>query len=217
MTLAAPALAARPLATDDAATVGERLCQIETWVEKAKDARGWVVAPACGSSESTEGGIEFASSKSHDQTAYGAALVVKWVPKDLESGGWGFGLKGFAGYGRVRPERWSRSETGAFGIASRSFGDAWTLHLNLGAARVHAEQRTLALAKAAAVWQATDRLLLFAELEAMRDTPTTQSAGLRWWLLPGRLGLDVTASRDVGVSDSRRYGVGLGWYGVFGD
>ena len=45
---AAPVLAGRPLATDDAVTADAKTCQIETWHERAGPDRAWVLAPACG-------------------------------------------------------------------------------------------------------------------------------------------------------------------------
>ena len=214
--VATSAGAGRPLATDDAATVGERQCQLEAWIEAPKNGHGLVVAPACGLTASTELGVELARSRVAGQTAEDATLGVKWVAGELGWTDWALGVKVYASRGRVRPGPWRQGESGALLLASRGIAAQWTVHANLGIAHRPGAGRSDALAKLAAVWQPAPAFLAFAEIEAQQRTATTQSAGLRWWIVPERLGLDFTASRDVGVPDSRRFTAGVGWYGVFG-
>jgi hypothetical protein len=56
--------------------------------------------------------------------------------------------------------------------------------------------------------------MVFAELNGDNRSAATQSVGMRWWLLPETLGLDVTTSRTNATSDSQTWGIGLGWYGL---
>lgn len=214
--VATSAGAGRPLATDDAATVGERQCQLEAWVESPKSGHGLVVAPACGLTASTELGVELARSREAGQTAEDVTLAAKWATSELGWTDWALGAKLYASRGRVRPGPWQQGESGALLLASRGIAAQWTLHANLGIAHRPGAGRSDALAKLAAVWQPSPAFLAFAEIEAQQRAATTQSTGLRWWIVPDRLGLDFTASRDVGTADSLRYTAGVGWYGLFG-
>ena len=56
---ATPVQAAQPLATDDAAVVAPKTCQLEAWSRMAHDGRDYWVQPACnftGNLELTVGG-----------------------------------------------------------------------------------------------------------------------------------------------------------------
>ncbi|HKX94540.1 MAG TPA: hypothetical protein VJM48_07545 [Methylibium sp.] len=215
--IATGADAGRPLATDDAATVGEGQCQLEAWIESPRRGHGLVAAPACGLTASAELGVELARSRVAGQTAESATLAAKWVAGELGWTDWALGAKVYAGRSRERPGPWQADERGALLLASRSLAPQWAVHANLGIAHRPGAGRSDALAKLATVWQPAPAFLAFAEIEAQQRAATTQSAGLRWWLVPERLGMDFTASRDVGVPDSRRVTVGFGWYGVFGE
>jgi len=58
--VALPALAARPLATEDASILDEKECQLEMWVDVAHDAsQGWFV-PACNFGGHVEWQVGFA-------------------------------------------------------------------------------------------------------------------------------------------------------------
>jgi hypothetical protein len=58
-----------------------------------------------------------------------------------------------------------------------------------------------------------ERLLLFVEGLRSSASQNLRNAGLRLWVLPDVLGLDLVVSRD---SAGTAVGVGFGWYGLFG-
>ena len=218
-----PALAGRPLGTDDAGTVGDRQCQLEAWRERAEDSRGWVVSPACGLGE-FELGIEFGWAKLPEaQKESSQTLALKWAPGMLKFGPLGFGAKAWTGRSKLSPagedewQGWRPVENGALALASWEIVDGLNLHANLGAARDRVEHQNTRLANLALTWDAHERVMLFAEAQNVQRAGTTQAAGLRLWAIPEKLGIDLTAARVAGVKDSTSYSVGFGWYGIFGD
>ncbi|MET7014065.1 hypothetical protein [Uliginosibacterium flavum] len=218
-----PAFAGRPLATDDAGTVGDKQCQFEVWRERSKETSSGVAAPACGLGE-FELGAEFDRTKLPDEqtkTAQGVAL--KWAPEMLKFGPVGFGAKLWTGRARVNPAGedekggWQPVENGALALASWDIGAGFTAHANLGSVRDRIEHQNVRLANLALSYAPHERVLLFAEAQNVQRAGTTQSTGLRLWAIPEKLGIDLTASRVAGVSNSNSFGVGFGWYGILGD
>jgi len=218
-----PALAGRPLGTDDAGTVGDKQCQFEAWREHSHDSRGWVASPACGLGE-FELGAEFSWNKLPEaQKESTQTLALKWAPEILKFGPVGFGAKTWTGRSKVSPagedehEGWQAVENGALALASWDIGAGFTAHANLGAARDRVEHQNVRLANLALTYAPHERVLLFVEAQNTQRAGTTQATGLRLWAIPEKLGIDFTASRVAGVQDSQAFSVGLGWYGIFGD
>lgn len=218
-----PAHAGRPMATDDAATVGARTCQVETWVEASRTStadgrvhgRDMVVSPACGIGEAVELNVELMRSRPTDGVRLRSALAIKWVDPAWESEGLRWGLKFWHGTAHLETPSSSQAEgTGASGLLSWQASPALTVHANLGVERDHLSRRTHGLASAALDWAVTDRLHWFAEALKLQRQPAQFNTGLRWWLIPERLAFDVTAGRSPGVEPQRRLGIGLGWYGL---
>lgn len=60
-------------------------------------------------------------------------------------------------------------------------------------------------------------MLLFAETQVNTKRAafggTVNSGGARWWLEKDRVGLDLTASRELGLG-ATRWTIGFGWYGL---
>ncbi|MEN3111456.1 hypothetical protein ACFONG_08690 [Uliginosibacterium paludis] len=222
MLLSTPAFAGRPLGTDDAGTVGDRLCQLEAWRDKAKESRGWVVAPACGLGE-FELGLEASRSRQAEgQTETAQSLALKWGPSALSYGPLSFGGKIWSGRARTSAAAEDEStgyrpvENGALLLGSWALQEDLALHLNLGLARDRVERRNARLGNLALSWNVDERVMLFGEAMYQQHAGTTQSTGIRLWAIPGKLGIDLTAARMAGVRDSASYTVGFGWYGVFG-
>ncbi|MDQ8021361.1 MAG: hypothetical protein REI94_05935 [Moraxellaceae bacterium] len=208
--------AGRPLGTDDAGTAGDRQCQLEGWAEDGDHFHGWTVSPACGIGD-FELGLEYARSSESGLVAKDGAIALKWVPGQLAWGPLKFGAKAFYGRVKAEPDDWRGSEGGAFAIMTWDIAPSWTAHLNLGAARNYIDGKTNGTGNAALVWTPHERWLFFAEVLGTQRSPATQNIGLRFWVIPEKFGLDLTAGRDAGVDDSTRYTAGFGWYGIFGD
>ncbi|MDO6386869.1 hypothetical protein [Uliginosibacterium sp. 31-12] len=215
--------AGRPLGTDDAATVGDKQCQLEAWYERTQDTRAWVASPACGLGE-FELGLEASETKLPEaQKESAQSLALKWAPDVLKFGPVGFGAKLWTGRARVYPaaeEAWEGYrpvENGALLLASWEITNGLNLHANLGNARDRVEQQNARLANLALAWDAHERVMLFAEAQYQQRAGTTQATGLRLWAIPEKFGIDLTAARVAGVRDSTTFSIGFGWYGLFGN
>lgn len=219
---ATAAHAGRPLSTDDAGTTPAGECLIETWIERGDDSTGGVLAPACGVADGVEVGLEASRTTPDGGVRFGAGAAMKWVPAaGAMTTPWGeaqAGLKLGLGADRLRSGGWGGTATSALLLLSTTPVDSLTLHANLGPLHDRDSGLNATLLNLAAVWTPTDDWLLFAELQANDRRGllggTVRTSGLRWWLLPERLGLDLTASREAGVPGSALWTLGLGWYGL---
>lgn len=220
--LTLPALAGRPLSSDDAGTADAGTCQVEAWAEKVGSDRATVLAPACGLLPGLEFGADVAVPRPRNGVRAEAGLALKLAPEGWKLGLGGrelrFGLK--AGGGWLKPEGagWQATGSSLLGLATLEATETVSLHLNLGAARDRASRVTASVASLALVWTPLEPLLLFAETQAnnRRDTfgATVNSAGARWWLLKDTLGLDISASREAASGATTTWTLGLGWYGI---
>ncbi len=220
--LAAAAQAGRPLASDDAGTADAGTCQLEAWAEKARAERATVLAPACGLVPGLELGADFTQPRPRDTVRAEGGLAVKLAPESWKLGsGDGavrLGLKAGASWLKPTGAGWQASGDSLLGLASWPLGESFELHLNLGVGRDRASGTRAGLANVALVWTPAEPVLLFAEAQAnsKRDTfgATVASVGARWWLVPDKLGLDLSASREATSGAVTLWTLGLGWYGI---
>lgn len=220
--------AGRPLATDDAATAEPGSCQLEAWQDRARAARDTVLAPACGLPGGLELGAEGAWPRPVQDVRATAAVSLKWVPEawrlDTPLGETGFGLKFAAGLERPAAagagRAWRHAESTLLALASLQPAPtlAWHLNAGVGQARAAAPAHDTStwLAGVAASWTPNADWLVFAEAQTSGRREAfgglRLATGARRWLLPERLGLDLTLARERG--SPRTVGVGLGWYGI---
>lgn len=218
----APAWAGRPLASDDAATADAGTCQVETWAERAGDERALVLAPACGVVEGLELGIDATRPQPRDTVSAAAGLALKWAPKswrvETGAGPLNLGLKVATAFERPTGHGWHGAGHTLLALATLTPRDDIALHLNLGRAHDSASGSQASLLNLALSWAPSEQSQLFIETQANSRREvfggTLTSLGGRWWLLPEKLGLDLTASRVAGASGPTLWTVGLGWYGI---
>lgn len=218
----APALAGRPLATDDAGTTEAGTCQVESWLERRSGDGAWVVAPACGLAKGLEIGADYTLPKAHDVLRGAAGVALKWAPEgwklDTAVGELNFGLKLGAAFAKPSGSDWQRTELGMLGLASLQPAKDWTVHANLGTAHDRASRTTASLVNLALAWTLSEQGLLFLETQANSKRAvfggTVNTAGGRWWLVKDRFGLDLTASRQAGAAIGTLWTLGFGWYGL---
>ncbi|MEN9420246.1 MAG: hypothetical protein RI988_3867 [Pseudomonadota bacterium] len=227
--LALPAVhAGRPLATDDAAIAEPGSCQLEAWQDRARGARDTVLAPACG----LPGGLELGAEGTWPRPVEGlratAGASLKWVPEawrlDTPLGEAGFGLKFAAGLerpaGAGTGRAWRHADSTLLALASLRPAPTLAWHLNVGVGRARAvapvQHTSTWLAGVAAAWTPGADWLVFAEAQSSGRREAfgglRLAGGARCWLIPERLGLDLTLARERG--SPRAVGVGLGWYGI---
>lgn len=211
-----PALAGRPLSTDDAGANDQTICQVEAWLDSASESRNHHIAPTCGLIDGLELGLEFIQVTPGSEQLQGRAIGLKWAPDWATWQGWRFALSGSTSSGKAPEEsNWHQASTNVYAIASVPLDSQWSLHLNLGRERNRRDHSANGTTYATALtWVPDERWVLFAELTGHHRGPATQTIGLRWWLLPEQLGLDLTTSRANATTNSNSWGVGLGWYGI---
>lgn len=216
------ALAHRPLSSDDAGTADAGTCQIETWSGHADSERSAVLAPACGVAAGLELGADFTRFHPRGTQPEQGGLALKWVPAawrvDSAAGELNFGLKLSGAWVKPAHSGWRPAQTSVLVLATLKASEAVTVHASLGPVRDRALRAQGTLLNLAVAWTPFDALLLFAEVQGNDRRGlfgrTVTGVGTRWWLLKDRLGLDLGVSREAGASASRRWTVGLGWYGI---
>lgn len=210
--------AAWPMATDDTATAPAGECQIEAWSTREDSVRSITFAPACGLTDSLELGTAASRVQGGEgSTVDGAALGLKWVPAaaawDTAVGEVRMGLLGGVTWARTELGGWHSESAVLAGLGSLQFAPAWTLYVNVFAARNLDLSRWTSGWRSALAWQPDERLLLFVETLRASDSSNVRNAGWRLWLLPEILGLDVVITRS---RSGTAFGLGFGWYGIFG-
>lgn len=210
-----PVWAGRPLSTEDAGTNSQAQCQVEAWRDTAHDGKASHIAPACGLIDGLELGLEFVKATPTDEQSQGRSAALKWAPDWLEWHGFRFGAKVSAGQEKAPDDtKWRNASIAALGIATYTISPEWTVHMNMGRQRDRLAGVSVTTYGTALVWTPHERVLVFGELTGDNKTPTVQTLGVRWWVLPEQLGLDLTTSRTNATEDSAAWGVGLGWYGI---
>ena len=207
--------AGRPLATEDAGTNSQGQCQLEAWMDKSSGVRHGHLAPACGLLDGLELGLDLDAPSPASVAPRGLTVALKWAPEWLTWHGWRFGAK-LSTNSEKAPGETDRhqADLSARAIATYQIDDQWTVHLNLGHARDKLTPQTATSYGGALAYAVNDRLQLFAEWTGDNKTPATRGAGARWWLIPEKLGLDLTYSQGNATPDSKTWGIGLGWYGL---
>lgn len=218
---ASSAVAGRPLATDDAATAAAKTCQVETWIEKQSSDHAWVFSPACGLVDGVELGLELVRPESMTAAKAEAGWALKWAPSFLQNtSAWGdfnLGVKLSGGHIKPVDQGWRGVDHGYLLLASWMPNETWTVHVNAGRSHDRENDNMVTLLNAAATFVPSASWLVFLEAQTSSKQAvygkTVLSTGVRYWLRPETLGLDLTASRQPG--NAAVYSVGLGWYGLF--
>lgn len=208
--LALPALAGRPLATDDAAIVESGACQIELWRDYRRDAHATWLNPGCNPFGSTEFAFGLARIRSDDAARLDLRQwQVKQMLRAHDDEQTGFALA----LGGQRTRHTDARDVFVHGIATLPLaGEAHVLHVNLGALRAHEDRRhrnraTWGLAYDAEVAAATRASL---ETLGVSGERARWQFGLRHEWLPGRVQIDASIGSGLGRwNDDRLLTVGL--------
>jgi len=225
----APAQAGRPLATDDAGVADAGSCQIESWLElqprtpSPRQPQGLVFAPACGVAPGWELELGYARQGQQDSPSLNQGnLGVKLAPDawqlNTALGELNLGLRWASNHEQAPAQRWRQTQYSLTGLASLSINPAWTLHANLGVARLRDASSTATLINAATVWSPSERGLLFIEVQTNNRNeamgPNSYGLGGRYWLKKDQLGLDLSANREDRAGSRVLWTLGLAWYGI---
>lgn len=207
--LANPALAARPMITDDARLTDAGACQVETWVHTHREQRELWALPACnpgGNFELTFGGaLAYADGRKQS----GAMLVQgKTLFKPLETNGWGIGLA--AGYATQPGSEQSGSPYFYIPLSFSLADDQLVIHTNLGNLRERETQKNRLTWGVGGELQTTERLYVIAESYGQDQGNAFFQTGLRYWLMPRHIQVDTTyGSRFGQIHQERWFSIGL--------
>lgn len=200
--------AGSPMVTDDAGTVEAKACQLESWITNKRDSTEYWALPACnftGNLELTLGG---AHTHEADRTqTTDVVLQGKTLFKPLETNGWGIGLAA----GTVRHPVANTRDWYAYVPASFSFrDDAVVVHTNLGWLREGETRRDRLTWGLGTEARLAERTWLIAETFGQDQGKPFHQLGLRHWLVPERVQIDVTyGNRNGDDTQERWFSIGL--------
>lgn len=210
------ALAGRPLNTEDASTLDDTACQLESWVNRSRgDLSDFSFVPACALL-----GVEWQAGGVRTREAGTSATTAMFVQgkhafRSVDDGDWGIGI--VAGLARF-PRRDAENGWGdPYLIVPVSFGlgeDKDTralLHLNVGTARVRDEGRNLTLWGVALEKPVTQRLTLLGEAFGENASKPFVRVGGRYTLFE-KFDVDLTwVTRSGGTGEERFWSLGFHW------
>ena len=205
------AQAARPMITDDARTVAPKACQVEMWARKNVDSREYWALPACnpfGWAELTFGGartdVDGESARTSDVLLQGKTLF-----KPLEANGWGLGLALGLLRHPNRPQHRSVGEVYGYVPASVSFADdRVVVHANVGWVHNRDDRRDRPTWGIGAESRLLTNTWLISEVFD-QASGTRYQVGVRQWIVPDHVQVDVTYGNRFGHPEARWFTIGL--------
>jgi hypothetical protein len=209
-----PAEAGRPLSTEDASILEAKHCQLESWIDRSREAtEAWAV-PACNFGAGIEwqlGGVRTFADGGHAFS--GAYAQAKAAFVSVEDHPWGIGL--VAGVLRFPQREAKNGWADPYVIVPVSFqlgGDGALLHLNAGSVRDRAEKRNLTLwGVAAEAPLGRSGLTVLGEAYGENSRNPFFRVGARWTVIENRLDLDLSAVARSGGTRAERF-LSLGLY-----
>ena len=210
------AYAGRPLTTEDAATLEDKACQVEAWIDRGSDFTSAWAVPACNFGWGIEWQAGFARRKdeaaptSYDESYFQAKKVLV-APTE---GGWGYGL--VVGVSRFLHRPSHRGYDDPYVIVPVTWTpDAPTaIHLNIGWTRDRDQKIDSTLWGIAGERNITERVTLVGEVFGDDRTRPFMRVGTRINAMKG-LDFDLTyVTRSGGTSADRYISLGLTWASV---
>lgn len=211
--VAMPALAGRPLTTEDAAVLEDKRCQVDAWVERGREVRSEWLVPACNFGAGIEWQLGFARSRAPGEPRHSEAYAQgKKVLRALtEDSAWGTGV--VAGVARRPLAESRRGWQNPYVQVPISVGlGPLLVHAQPGWARDAGARRHIALWGVAAESPVSPRLTLLGEAFGQERERPLLRAGLRWAAIRDALSLHLTyVVRIDGPTADRYANVGLTW------
>lgn len=208
-----PALAGRPLTTDDASIQQEKACQVESWLDRSREAtQSWFV-PACNFGANIEWQVGFARLHEQGRSAFSESYFQgKTLFRSLDDSPWGVGLT--VGVTRKAQRETHRGWENPYVIVPVSLtpSEATTIHFNVGWSQDRAKRRNVTLWGVAAESAVTQRLTLLAEAFGENARRPFLRAGGRVSAIKDTLDFDLTVvGRPGGTRGERFVSLGVFW------
>lgn len=209
-TVSLPVLAARPMATDDAAIVAAGACQLEIWAERRRDERSAWLNPGCTPFGGTELSLGAALVRPDDAASF---TVQQWQIKQLLRAldDTRAGLAVALGSHRVRQSDARDSFLNAIATLPLA-GETRLLHLNMGALGACEDGRH----RHRATWGVAFDAEVTPSTRASLESFGTSSERANWQfgasheLVPGRVQIDFSIGSVLGRrQDSRIVTLGV--------
>ena len=216
--VAAPgAHAGRPLSTEDARTLDDRACQVESWIDRDRDATtGWLV-PACNFGAGIEWQVGFARSREAGESRFSEAYAQ--AKKVLFTAGddfpWSIGA--VAGVTRRPLQESHRGWDNPYVTVpiSVGIGDDTLLHFSPGWSHDREQRRNLTTWGAAIERGMGEGITLLAEAFGENSAKPFVRVGGRLTAIKDHLDLDLTwVTRPGGSRDERFVSLGVTWQGA---
>ena len=208
MLASAQVMAARPMITDDARVVDAKACQVESWARRNQNGSNEFWAqPACNFTGNLEVTVGGAWTRDDGVTQNSARVIQgKTLFKPLETNGWGWGLA----LGTMRDPHGGNGRNW-YGYVPASFSffeDRFVLHTNVGWQRDQGTKRSHATWGLGSETRLTERSWLVAETFGAADGKPHYQMGVRYWVVPDRVQVDMTYGNRLGGGE-RWISVGL--------
>lgn len=207
VTACQPAMAARPLITDDARIVDPKSCQLESWMQFQPGGNEFWALPGCnptGNLELTLGGSLQRVDGNLDAT--NLQLQGKTLLKPLETNGYGVALAAGVVHHPNAEERKLFGNLYVNVPVSFSFADdRFVTHLNVGANRDTENGQTRMTWGVGTETQLHPRVYLVAETFGQNKGNPSFQAGLRFWVVKDRVQVDTTYGNVFGGSRGERF------------
>ena len=206
-------LAGRPLTTEDASVLEDKRCQLEAWIDRARDSsQSWVV-PACnfGAGIEWQAGIARARESGRGFTSATYAQAKGLFKEIDDASAWGVGWVVGVNRDPLRETRRGWKDPYALVPVSIALGDA-LVHANVGASRNRAERRTRSMWGAALEIPGGAHVTWVGEAFGEGSEKPFLRAGARIGLVKDVLDLDLTVvSRPGGTREERYLSLGVFW------
>ena len=215
LALSLPALAGRPLSTEDANSLDDGQCQLEAWANRTlSNTTEMVAVPACAFLK-VEAQLGTGWVRENGETKLAAQFFqVKHAFRKVDDGAWGIAF--VAGIARDRTRETYGNWGDPYFIVPFSFGigedkdSRAVVHLNLGTTRNREEARNLTLWGIAAEKPVTERLTLVGEVYGENTRDPFYRAGGRFTVIPEMLDVDLTyVGRSGGSKEDRLWSIGF--------
>ena len=193
---ALPAIAARPLTSEDASVLEEKACQVEAWVDRGQSATQYWMVPACNFGANIEWQAGVAKTHSAGRTQFSEAYA---QAKSAWSWGSSWSIGAVAGVTRRPLQALANGWDNPYAIIpiSAAFGDT-AVHLNAGWSRDREQARNAFTWGAAVERRISPRATLLAEAFGENGARPYLRAGARYTALAERLDLDLSLVTRAG-------------------
>ncbi|MCW7541034.1 hypothetical protein OOT46_24765 [Aquabacterium sp. A7-Y] len=201
------------VATEDPGRVAAGGCQVEGWYQHASGANALLSNPACSETAAPRLGGNLTALQRSKEGNWGLGAAAKISDAAWRYGPARWGLKVSTYTQRLAEmSRFELDNATVLGLATFTLPSDMSLRLNFGPRYHTPTGQTSTLLNAAVLWALDDRLSLAGEMQSSDRASTVQSLGTNWWLVPGRLGMKLSAGRTIGAPDSTTYSFQLNWH-----